>query len=143
MITIKAGESVLWTMSAVMPHTVTAGDNSWDSGDLSDGQTYSHTFTKAGTYPVTLTVRDAENESASVTQDVTVAAPPVVDQPKVARISVRLAPKGRKLVMARAEVGVVDAAGKKRLIMFSGLHPIRMAVSEDDGATWRDRKSVV
>jgi hypothetical protein len=31
---------------------------------------------------------------------------------------------------------VVDAKGKKRLIMFSGLYPIRMAVSEDDGTTW-------
>lgn len=30
----------------------------------------------------------------------------------------------------------VDAAGKKRLIMFSGLYPIRMAVSEDDGLHW-------
>lgn len=31
---------------------------------------------------------------------------------------------------------VVDQAGKKRLIMFSGLYPIRLAVSEDDGQTW-------
>ena len=31
---------------------------------------------------------------------------------------------------------VIDAAGKKRIIMFSGLYPIRMAVTEDDGATW-------
>ena len=31
---------------------------------------------------------------------------------------------------------VVDREGRKRLIIFSGLHPIRMAVSEDDGATW-------
>lgn len=31
---------------------------------------------------------------------------------------------------------VVDRAGAKRLIMFSGLYPIRMAVSEDDGASW-------
>jgi hypothetical protein len=31
---------------------------------------------------------------------------------------------------------VVDAKGKKRLIMFSGLYPIRLAASEDDGATW-------
>ena len=31
---------------------------------------------------------------------------------------------------------VVDAKGKKRLIMFSGLYPIRLAVSEDDGGTW-------
>lgn len=32
---------------------------------------------------------------------------------------------------------VVDGAGVKRLIMFSGLYPIRLAVSEDDGDTWR------
>jgi hypothetical protein len=31
---------------------------------------------------------------------------------------------------------VVDREGTKRLIMFSGLYPIRMAVSEDDGDTW-------
>jgi cytochrome c peroxidase/N-acetylneuraminic acid mutarotase len=31
---------------------------------------------------------------------------------------------------------VVDGAGRKRLILFSGLNPARMAVSEDDGATW-------
>ncbi len=32
----------------------------------------------------------------------------------------------------------IDKAGKKRLIMFSGLYPIRQAVSEDDGATWSE-----
>ena len=31
---------------------------------------------------------------------------------------------------------VIDSLGKKRLIMFSGLYPIRMAVSEDDGRAW-------
>ncbi len=31
---------------------------------------------------------------------------------------------------------VEDSSGKKRLIMFSGLYPIRMAVSEDNGETW-------
>jgi hypothetical protein len=31
---------------------------------------------------------------------------------------------------------VVDANGFKRLIMFSGLYPVRMAVSEDDGKNW-------
>ena len=31
---------------------------------------------------------------------------------------------------------VIDPQGVKRLIMFSGLYPIRMAVSEDDGITW-------
>jgi hypothetical protein len=30
----------------------------------------------------------------------------------------------------------IDTGGTRRLILFSGLYPIRMAVSEDDGATW-------
>ena len=35
---------------------------------------------------------------------------------------------------------VVDAKGKKRLIMWSGLYPARLAVSEDDGAKWSELK---
>jgi len=37
---------------------------------------------------------------------------------------------------------VIDAQGKKRLIVFSGLYPIRMSVSEDDGATWSELKAI-
>jgi len=33
---------------------------------------------------------------------------------------------------------VVDTAGKMRLILWSGRYPARMAVSEDDGATWSE-----
>lgn len=36
----------------------------------------------------------------------------------------------------------VDAQGKKRVIMWSGLYPARLAVSEDDGQTWSDLKPV-
>lgn len=37
---------------------------------------------------------------------------------------------------------VVDAEGKKRIIMFSGLYPVRMAVTQDDGKTWSELKPV-
>lgn len=37
---------------------------------------------------------------------------------------------------------VIDAAGTKRLILFSGLYPIRMAVSADDGRTWSELKPI-
>jgi hypothetical protein len=37
---------------------------------------------------------------------------------------------------------VVDAVGKKRIILFSGLYPIRMAVTEDDGATWSELRPI-
>lgn len=35
---------------------------------------------------------------------------------------------------------VIDAQGRRRLIMWSGLYPARLAVSEDDGATWGELK---
>ena len=35
---------------------------------------------------------------------------------------------------------VIDAAGKKRLIVWSGFYPARLSVSEDDGATWSELK---
>ena len=33
---------------------------------------------------------------------------------------------------------VVDAQGKKRILLLSGLHPARQALSEDDGRTWSE-----
>jgi hypothetical protein len=37
---------------------------------------------------------------------------------------------------------VVDANGKKRIIMWSGLHPAKLAVTEDDGKNWGELKPV-
>lgn len=36
----------------------------------------------------------------------------------------------------------IDSTGKKRLIMFSGLYPARLAVSEDDGGTWTPLRQI-
>jgi len=36
----------------------------------------------------------------------------------------------------------VDADGTRRVLLFSGLYPARMAVSEDDGATWSELEPV-
>ena len=36
---------------------------------------------------------------------------------------------------------VVDAKGKKRIIMWSGLYPARLAITEDDGANWSELQS--
>jgi len=37
---------------------------------------------------------------------------------------------------------VIDANGEKRLIVFSGLYPARMAHSEDDGNTWSELERI-
>jgi LPXTG-motif cell wall-anchored protein len=49
-ITITVGDTITWTNQGKMPHTVTASDNSFDSGNLASGATFSHTFDKAGTF---------------------------------------------------------------------------------------------
>ena len=50
-ITIKAGDTVVWTNSDDRDHTVIAADNSFDSGNISNGKTYEHRFPNAGKFP--------------------------------------------------------------------------------------------
>ena len=49
-IKIAAGTAVTWTNRDDDPHTVTADDKSFDSKGLGNGDAWSHTFTKPGTY---------------------------------------------------------------------------------------------
>jgi len=49
-VTIKVGDTVTWTNDGPSVHTATADDGSFDSGDLSQGKTFSHTFQTAGTF---------------------------------------------------------------------------------------------
>ncbi len=48
-VTIKAGSTVTWANKEGM-HTVTADDGSFQSPNLSAGKSFTHKFTKAGTY---------------------------------------------------------------------------------------------
>ena len=47
-VTIPAGATVTWTNTGSRPHTVTADDGSFDSGNLAPGESFTHTFTEAG-----------------------------------------------------------------------------------------------
>ena len=49
-VNIKVGETVVWTNEDSAPHTVESSDGTLKSDELSKGDTYSHTFTKAGRY---------------------------------------------------------------------------------------------
>jgi plastocyanin len=51
-IEIDAGTTVQWKNLDALIHTVTAVDKSFDSGVIAADGSYSHTFTKAGSYPV-------------------------------------------------------------------------------------------
>jgi plastocyanin len=50
-LTIAVGTTVVWTNTTTSTvHTVTADDNSFNSGDLDAGKTFSFTFNAPGTY---------------------------------------------------------------------------------------------
>jgi plastocyanin len=51
-ITISAGSKLVFTNYDGSEHTVTAKDGSFDSGLFGKGETYTRTFTKAGTYEI-------------------------------------------------------------------------------------------
>ncbi|MGE5595788.1 MAG: cupredoxin family copper-binding protein, partial [Hyphomicrobiales bacterium] len=82
-ITIGVGDSVTWTNNGVAPHTATADDNSWDSGTIHTGETFTRTFDSAGTFTYhcsihpnmvgTITVQEAPSTSTS-TSTVTATA---------------------------------------------------------------------
>src|SRR5215212_6699812 len=49
-ISVNVGDTITWTNEGPSPHTVSADDASFDSGNLDKGATFSHTFDKAGTF---------------------------------------------------------------------------------------------
>jgi plastocyanin len=54
-IEIDRGTTITWKNNDPLPHTVTALDQSFDSGLIGSGATWSHTFTRPGTYDFSCT----------------------------------------------------------------------------------------
>ncbi len=55
-IDVLVGDTVVWRNGDTSTHTVTAQDDSFDSGFLSAGGTFEHTFSKTGTYRYSCTI---------------------------------------------------------------------------------------
>jgi len=68
-LTINVGDAVTWTNDDDSSHTVTADNGQFDSGNMGEGATWSHTFTEAGTYDYKC------NYHSSMTGTVTVVEP--------------------------------------------------------------------
>lgn len=49
-VVLGVNNTIVWTNNDSSPHTVTANDGSFESGNMAPGQTYSFTFTAPGTY---------------------------------------------------------------------------------------------
>lgn len=59
-LTIKKGQTVQWTNSDNLDHSIKANDGSFKSGTLKRKQTYSYTFKKAGKFAYACTLHPRE-----------------------------------------------------------------------------------
>jgi plastocyanin len=55
-ITVKAGDTVVWTNKDFFPHTVTAEDRSFDSGEIATNRSWRFKARNKGTYPYVCTL---------------------------------------------------------------------------------------
>ena len=65
-VTIKKGTTVTWTNQDSVIHTATSDTGVFDSGDLSQGQSFSYTFSTAGTFPYVCTPHKANMKATIV-----------------------------------------------------------------------------
>src|SRR5215212_5998783 len=99
-ISVNIGDTITWTNDGPSPHTVSADDVSFDSGNLDKGATFSQTFDKAGTFAYFCKYHGSKGGSgmaASITVGEAAAAAPTA------------APTAAP-AMADAPSGTVDAA---------------------------------
>jgi plastocyanin len=67
-LSVVVGTTVTWTNQDSAPHTVTSDAGDWDSGRLSQGQSFSRTFDQAGTFAYHCAVHSSMTGTIVVTQ---------------------------------------------------------------------------
>ncbi len=81
-ITVQTGDTITWVNNDQALHTVVSSDTGpLDSGDLSNGQSYSYTFTTAGTYDYICSIHPFMLHGQIVVVQGLAVTPPVVIPP--------------------------------------------------------------
>ena len=81
-VTIQVGDSVTWTNEDSAPHTATAGDGSFDTGQLANGDSDTVTFDTAGTFDYVCSIHP--QMTGSVVVEAAAATPAPTDAPTAA-----------------------------------------------------------
>lgn len=92
-LTINAGDTVVWTNHDTAPHNVvvTSGPEKFTSPTLQQGQTFSYTFTKAGTYSYYCSIHPDMKASVTVNGSTT---PPTTTPPTTTPPTTTTSPTG-------------------------------------------------
>jgi plastocyanin len=64
---VVVGTTIVWTNNGQMTHTVTADDETFDSGRLAPGRTFQRTFTTPGPIAYHCTIHDTMTAQIRVT----------------------------------------------------------------------------
>jgi plastocyanin/uncharacterized protein (DUF2141 family) len=92
-VTIQANDSVTWTWAGSASHSTTSDTAGlWDSGIMSHGATFAHTFTSAGSFPYHCTVHPFMTASVTVQGQPPTNIPPTISITAPANGSVFAAP---------------------------------------------------
>lgn len=67
-VTVAVGTTVTWVNNDPqgLPHTTTSDSGLWDSGNMSVGQSFSHTFTQPGTFTYRCTLHQAQGMTGTI-----------------------------------------------------------------------------
>jgi plastocyanin len=116
-LTITAGDTVTWTNADSSPHTASADGGAFDSGNLDQGQSYSHTFTQPGTYSYRC---DYHSEMRA-----TIVVEAAAQQPAAAAPSTAAAPAGQP----DTALGPVDTAATNPAVVMMGFGLLLIGLS--------------
>ena len=79
---VPVGATVTWTNTGAAPHTATASDGTFDSGELAPGASFSHTFAAAGTFPYVCQIHPQMTGTVTVVEAAAAAQGDEADQPR-------------------------------------------------------------
>jgi len=66
-LTVAVGTAITWTNNDGAPHRIESDDGSFDSDDLSGGDTFEHTFDSAGSFPYLCGIHASMSGTITVT----------------------------------------------------------------------------
>jgi uncharacterized protein (TIGR03118 family) len=159
-VTVKVGDTVTWTNTGSFAHTTTSGtttggvrhpDGLWDSGSLFSGQTFSHTFTKAGAFPYYCTPHYSMMVG-SVTVQAVANVPPAVLIVSPANGATFISPANVTIQAGASDTdgavmkveffdgstslgSVTTAPYALRFTLYPGTHPLTAVATDSSGAT--------